>query len=62
LIEVDAANPAATINLRFNAGSEDLELSTSGFLAYFSPNPSTGITQVEIIHTVDVTVRLRALA
>ena len=64
LVEVAAAAPGATaapINVRFNGGAEDVEISQGGFLAFGSPNPVAGILGLEIIHTQNACVKIRVL-
>lgn len=64
LIEVAAAAPGATaapINVRFNGGVEDVEISQGGFFAFGSPNPLAGILGLEIIHTQNACVKVRVL-
>lgn len=56
LLEDDGA--ASPINLRFNGGTDDWEVSRGGFILYFSPAPATGITALSIVHTSDACVRL----
>ena len=60
LIEVDKES-LAPVNLRFNGGSDDLEVSPGGFHAQGNPAPSAGITALSIVHTQDATVRVRIL-
>jgi len=51
----------APINLRFNGGTDDVELAPNGFLLYSSPNPATGITALSIICTGAARVRVDVL-
>ncbi len=60
LIEV-APTSLAPINLNFNGGSDDVEIAPGGFLAFSSPVPSTGITDVSIDYTMDARVQIRVL-
>jgi hypothetical protein len=55
-VDADASPAAAPINLRINSGTDDWEVDTGGFLAMGSPEPVTGITAVDIVHTADVKV------
>lgn len=65
LIEVDPAAPsavAAPINVRWNGGDEDLEISQGGGIAYWSPSPTAaGITALSVIHTQAARVKIRVL-
>lgn len=63
LVEVDPdSDPsAAPVNLTFNSGSDDVEISPGGFFALASPNPSSGILAMSIAHTSAVCVRVRIL-
>jgi hypothetical protein len=58
LIEVDAANPSYTINVSINGGTDLLEISSGGFIAYFSPNPSVGITEIVVATTTAARYRI----
>lgn len=58
LIEYLPSQGAAPVQITFNSGSDDLELSPGGFLAYGSPNPVTGILSLEIAYTADCTIRI----
>ena len=51
-----AADAAAAVSLRWSGGTEDMEISPGGFVAIGSPNPSTGITGLDIVHTADANV------
>lgn len=59
LVEYEAEQGASPIQLKFNGGSDPLELSAGGFFSYGSPNPVTGITSMSIVRTGDATVRVR---
>lgn len=62
LIAVNPSTTAAPINVRFNAADEGgAEISPGGWLGCASPNPVTGITQVDIVYTTAVTVRIWAV-
>jgi hypothetical protein len=50
------ADSAAPVNLRWSGGAEDMEVSPGGFVAISSPNPSAGITGLDIVHTDDARV------
>lgn len=63
-IEVDAdASPAAQpVQVTFNGGTDQIEISPGGFLSYGSPSPTAaGILSMSIAHAADVTVRVRVL-
>jgi len=62
LLKYDAG-AAAPINVQINAGgvSGQLEVSAAGFFLLGSPNPTAGITQLDIVHTQDGNVRVWAL-
>lgn len=52
LIRYDAQpSPAGAAQVTINAGSEPLELTPGGFLAYFNPTPAAGITAMTIAVT-----------
>jgi hypothetical protein len=63
LIEVDPDAAASPINVQFNGGGAggQSEVSPGGFLFMGSPTPTTGITQIDIVHTTNVKVRVRVL-
>jgi hypothetical protein len=50
------------LNVRFNGGSEDIELSPGGILVKSSPSPAAGFTSLSLIHTAGGTVRGTLLA
>lgn len=60
LIEV-ASDAAAPVNLRFNGGTDDIEVSAGGFFCLASPAPSTGVTALSIVHTDAAKVNVRIL-
>lgn len=62
LVKHDADASGSPIQLRFNGGSDDIELAPGGFLAYSSPVPATGITALSVIHTAVAHVRIWILA
>lgn len=55
-VDADTSPAAAPINLNINGGTDNWEIDTGGFLASGSPEPVTGITQLDIVHTADVKV------
>lgn len=59
LIEVEAASGAQPVQVNVNGGTDDIEISPGGFLAYGSPNPATGITSLTIVYASDAVVRVR---
>lgn len=59
LIEYEADPLALPIQLKFNGGTDPLELAPGGFLAYGNPVPTTGITALTITRTGDAVVRVR---
>lgn len=61
LVEFLQTTGAAPVQLRLNGGSEDIELSPGGFFALGSPNPVDGITELSIVYTTDVTLRVKLL-
>jgi hypothetical protein len=60
LVEV-ASDAAAPVNLRFNGGTDDHEISASGFYASANPTPSTGISALSLVHTGDAKVTVYIL-
>lgn len=59
LIRYDAQpSPATAILATINAGDEPIELAPGGFIAYFSPAPSAGITSLSIAATQPCVVRI----
>lgn len=60
LIEV-ASTSAAPVNVRINGGTDDIEIAPGGFLAYSNPVPGTGISSMEVVHTMDARVQVRLL-
>lgn len=61
LIEYDAAGGSAAVNVRFNGGTDDIELKPGGFILYGNPAPANGITSISLAHTADAVVRVRLL-
>jgi hypothetical protein len=61
VIEYEDDPDADPIQLTFNGGDEEIELSPGGFFVYASPNPATGITAISIARTSDAVVRVRVL-
>jgi hypothetical protein len=59
LLEFEADPAAQPVQVKFNGGSETLELSPGGFLAYGSPNPGVGISSLSITRLGDAIVRVR---
>jgi hypothetical protein len=49
------------INVKFNGGTEMVEISPGGFLAIGSPVPVTGITSLSVVYTSDCQVRVKLL-
>lgn len=61
-IKVDAGASVQPIVVTVNGSSTGgVEISAGGWLAFASPNPATGITQLDIAFASDVTVRVWAL-
>lgn len=58
LVKVEASTTAAPVQLNINSGTDDIEVSPGGFIAYFSPVPVTGITALSIVSTTAVCVRV----
>jgi hypothetical protein len=59
---VEAASPAVTILVRVNGEvTGGIEVSSGGFLALGSPSPTAGITEIALVHTTAVNVRIWAL-
>lgn len=64
LVEVAAAaagDTPAPINLRFNSGTDDIEVSQGGFMAFGSPNPTAGLLAMSVIYTQNAQVKVRVL-
>lgn len=61
LVEFEAASGAAPVNLLFNGGTDDVELSPGGMLLLASPAPTAGVTGLSIVRTTDAVVRVRLL-
>ena len=59
IVEYEAAQGAAAVQLRVNGGTDNIELTPGGFIVYASPNPAVGITALTIVRTTDATVRVR---
>lgn len=59
-IEV-ASTSLAPVNVRFNGGSDSLEIAPGGFLVYASPAPTAGIDQLNIVYSMDARVLVRVL-
>lgn len=59
LLEYEAAQGAAPVNLRINGGTDDLEISPGGMLLLSSPSPQAGLTELQIVRTTDAVVRVR---
>jgi hypothetical protein len=59
-IEV-AADAQAPVNVRFNGGTDDVEISAGGFLCAANPAPSTGVSALSLVHTNDAKVQVRIL-
>lgn len=59
IVEFEAVQGAAAVQLRINGGTDSLELSPGGFLVYASPTPAVGITALTILRTTDATIRVR---
>jgi hypothetical protein len=58
LIELDTGSGVSPVNVRVNGGTDDLEVSAGGFVAYYSPTPATGVTQIDVVYTADACVRV----
>jgi len=63
LVKVDAQPTPQMLNLRWNGGSStgEQEVSTGGFFMVGSPNPTAGLTALELVWTAPMTVRVWAL-
>lgn len=62
LIKVDTNPTSAPVLVKINGSSTGgIEISPGGGLSYASPNPLAGITQLDIVYTTAVTVRVWAL-
>lgn len=59
LVEYEPDVAALPISLKFNGGSEVIELKPGGFLAYGNPDPTAGITALSLTRTGDAVVRVR---
>lgn len=59
LLEFEADPLAQPIQLRFNGGTDPIELAPGGFFAYGNPVPAAGITAISITRTGDAVVRVR---
>jgi hypothetical protein len=44
-----------------NGGSDNIEISPGGFIAYSSPVPDEGLESAKIVYTDDATVRVYIL-
>ena len=60
LIEV-APTSLAPVNIRVNSGTDDIEIAPGGFWAYSNPAPSSGITALSVVYTLDARVQIRLL-
>jgi hypothetical protein len=60
LIEVDPTSDAP-VNIRINGGLDSQEISPGGFWAYSNPAPSVGVTELDILHTMDARVQVYLL-
>ncbi len=58
LIEYIPAAGSLPVLITFNGGTDTLELSPGGFLAYGSPAPAVGITSLSIAFTADCALRV----
>lgn len=61
LIEFEPDAAAAAVNFTVNGGTDVIELSPGGFLAYFNPTPSTGITALSVTHTTSACIKVALL-
>lgn len=62
LIKVDSSATASPIVVKINGSSTGgIEISPGGGIGYASPSPQAGITQLDIVYTTAVTVRIWAL-
>jgi hypothetical protein len=61
LLEYELAEAAAVITLHINGSTDGLELSPGGVLLFASPNPTVGLTSLNIACTVDAVVRVHVL-
>jgi len=61
LIKVGTGTGAAPVNIKLNGSVTAFPVSPGGFVVIHSPSPVSGITQLEIGHTSDITVQVVAL-
>jgi hypothetical protein len=61
LIEVGTGIGAQPVGVKVNGSADAIEISPGGFMVLSSPSPSTGITQLDIDYTSDISVNLVAL-
>lgn len=61
LVEYEAAQGQQPVLLTFNAGSDELEISSGGLLLLVSPTPQAGVSALTLAHTSAATVRVRIL-
>ena len=59
LLEYEAAQGAAPVQLKFNGSADSIELAPGGTFLLASPAPATGITALSIVRTSDATIRVR---
>jgi len=60
VIEVDIAS-LAPVKLKFNGGTDTVEISPGGFWAYSNPVPVAPVTSIMVVYTMDARVQARLL-
>lgn len=53
-VDPDSSSAALPIQVQINGSTDDIEISVGGFLAYGSPKPAVGITEVTFSYVSDV--------
>lgn len=61
LIEYLPTSSGAPITVKFNGGTDELEISPGGFFALGNPVPVDGITALTIVYSSDCQVRVKLL-
>src|SRR6185503_14239807 len=59
LLEYEQDAAGLPILVKFNGSADSIELKPGGFLAYGSPDPTSGITSISLVRTGDAVVRVR---
>lgn len=60
-IKVGTGTGAEPVDITLNGADTPFPISPGGFVVIHSPNPATGITQLSIGYTSDITVQVVAL-